>query len=209
MESGDPTKGTVEPNLFNQYELGVKVAQQVYSLFGTGFFNTVEIFDGDVGAVRETALLKTETFGVELDAGLSVDRFSANLILTYQNGEITESTDPSVVGNNIWRQPEFQTRLAASYDFRLSQNISASIYGAIRYVGERWNDRDNSFQLESYTKLDLGLDVSTLSGIVFRIYGDNLNDSDGLTEGDPRDPASKNGRPIFGRSFRFSVAVNF
>jgi len=202
-------KGTVEPNLFNQFEAGVKVDQQVYSLFATGFFNTVEIFDGDVGAVREAALLKTETFGVELDAGLSVDRFSANLIFTYQNGEITESTDPSVVGNNIWRQPEFQTRLSASYDFRLSQNISASIYGAIRYVGERWNDRDNSFQLESYTKLDLGLDIASSSGITFRIYGDNLNDSDGLTEGDPRDPASGNGRPIFGRSFRFSVAVNF
>ncbi|MCZ6702569.1 MAG: TonB-dependent receptor, partial [Ignavibacteria bacterium] len=162
-----------------------------------------------VGAVRETALLKTETFGVELDAGLSVDRFRANLILTYQNGEITESTDPTVVGNNIWRQPEFQTRLSAGYNFKLSENIFGSIYGAIRYVGERWNDRDNSFQLEAYSKLDLGLDVSTLGGLTFSLLGDNVTDSDGLTEGDPRDPSTSNGRPIFGRSIRFSVGVNF
>jgi len=210
LESGDATNGTVEPNLFNQFELGVKIDQEVYSLFITGFFNTVEIFDGDVGAVRESALLETRTFGVELDAGLSIDRFRVNLIGTYQNGEITESAKaPETVGNKIWRQPELQLRLAPSYDFQLSQNINVSIYGAIRYVGERWNDRDNSFQLESYSKLDLGVDVSTSGGITFNVSADNLNDSDGLTEGDPRDPASGNGRPIFGRSFRFSVAVNF
>jgi len=162
-----------------------------------------------VGAVRETALLKTETFGVELDAGLSVDRFRANLILTFQSGEITESTDSSVVGNKIWRQPEFQTRLSASYNFNLSGNIFGSIYGAIRYVGERWNDRDNSYQLEAYSKLDLGLDISTSSGLTFSLLGDNVTDSDGLTEGDPRDPTTSNGRPIFGRSIRFSVGVNF
>lgn len=210
VESGDVTNGTVEPNLFNQAELGVKISQEVYSLFITAFFNTVEIFDGDVGSTRATALLETRTFGLELDAGLSVDRFRVNLIGTYQNGEITESAKaPETVGNSIWRQPDLQLRLAPSYEIQLSNNVTATIYGAIRYVGERWNDRDNAFQLDSYSKLDLGLDISTSGGITFNISGDNLNDSDGLTEGDPRDPTSSNGRPIFGRSFRFSIGVNF
>jgi iron complex outermembrane receptor protein len=210
VESGDATNGTVEPNLFNQAELGVKIGQEVYSLFITGFFNTVEIFDGDVGSTRAAALLETRTFGVELDAGLILGGFRVNLIGTYQNGEITESAKaPETVGNKIWRQPEIQLRLAPGYNFKLSENIFGSIYGAIRYVGERWNDRDNSFQLDSYSKLDLGLDISTSGGLTFNLSGDNLNDSDGLTEGDPRDPSSSNGRPIFGRSFRFSVGVNF
>ncbi|MBU1680570.1 MAG: TonB-dependent receptor, partial [Bacteroidetes bacterium] len=105
--------------------------------------------------------------------------------------------------------PDLQLRLAPSYNFQLSNNIAASIYGALRYVGARWNDRTNLYQLDAYSKLDLGVDVSTSGGLTFNLSGDNLNDSEGLTEGDPRDPSSKNGRPILGRSVRFSVGVNF
>ncbi|GBD86553.1 ferrichrome-iron receptor precursor [bacterium BMS3Abin03] len=203
-------KGTVEPNLFNQFELGVKIEQKLYSLFITGFLNTVEIYDGDVGAARVAALLKTRSVGAEIDAGLSLGAFKVNLLGTFLNGEITGSEKaPETVGNKIWRQPKLQLRLAPSYNFQLSKNINAAIYGAIRYVGKRWNDRDNSYQLDSYSKLDIGLNVSTSGGLIFNISGNNLTDSHGLTEGDPRDPAAKNGRPILGRSINFSVGVNF
>ncbi|GBD87338.1 TonB-dependent Receptor Plug Domain protein [bacterium BMS3Abin03] len=203
-------KGTVEPNIFNQFELGVKIEQGLYSLFITGFLNTVEIYDGDIGATRIAALLKTRTVGAEVDAGLSLGSFKVNLIGTFLNGKITGSEKaPETVGNKIWRQPDVQLRLAPSYNFQLSKSVSAAIYGAIRYVGKRWNDRDNSYQLDSYSKLDLGLDVSTSGGLTFNLSGNNLTDSHGLTEGDPRDPTSKNGRPIFGRSIRFSIGVNF
>ena len=202
-------KGTLSPNLFNQYEAGVKIDHELYSLFITGFLNTVEVFDGDVGAARAAALLKTRTFGAEVDAGLSVHNFRVNLIGTFQSGEITKSSDQKAVGKKVWRQPDFQLRIAPSYDLQISKNIAASIYGAFRYVGKRWNDRDNSYQLDAYSKLDLGLNVSTSSGLTFNLSGDNLGDSDGLTEGDPRDPTSSNGRPIFGRSIRFSIGVDF
>ncbi len=170
----------------------------------------VEVFDGDVGATRAAALLKTRTFGAELDAGLSVQNFRVNLIGTFQNGEITEAAKaPETVGNKIWRQPDFQFRLAPSYNFAITQDVFAILYGAFRFVGKRWNDRDNSYQLDSYTKLDLGLDVSTSGGLTFNVSSDNVTDSEGLTEGDPRDPTSKNGRPILGRSIRFSVSQSF
>ena len=202
-------KGELDANIFNQFDLGVKIDREIYSLFITGFLNTVEVFDGDVGATRAAALLKTRTFGAEVDAALSVSGFRVNLIGTYQNGEITESSDPDAEGNKVWRQPDFQLRLAPSYDFQVTRGVSASIFGALRYIGERWNDRDNTYQLEAYTKLDLGVDVSTSGGLTFSVIGDNIGDSDGLTEGDPRDPTTQNGRPIFGRSVRFSVGVNF
>ncbi len=200
--------GTVKPNLFNQLEAGLKISKEHYSLFLTPFFNTVEIFDGDVGATRVAALLKTRTFGVEADAGFSVERFSLNVIATYQSGKITESAKaPETVNNKIWRQPDFQFRLGPRYTIPLGGSSTATLYGAFRYVGKRWNDRDNSYQLDAYTKLDLGVDVATSGGLTFNLSGDNITDSDGLTEGDPRDPASKNGRPILGRSVRFSVGI--
>jgi iron complex outermembrane recepter protein len=202
--------GTVKPNLFNQGEIGIKLDQELYSLFITGFINAVEVYDGDVGATRVSALLKTRTIGTEVDAGLYVGGFRVNLIGTFQSGEITSSDQaPETVGNKIWRQPDIQFRIAPSYDFPISSNVSGSVYGAFRYVGKRWDDRDNAYQLDAFTTLALGASVSTSSGITFEASADNLTDSHGLTEGDPRDPTAKNGRPILGRSFRFAVGVNF
>ena len=202
--------GSVKPNLFNQYELGIKVDQKLYSLFITGFLNTVEVYDGDVGAARVSALLKTRTIGTEIDGGLYVDAFRVNLIATIQSGKITQSDQaPETVGNKIWRQPDFQFRVAPGYDFPLTSTLNASVYGAFRYVGKRWDDRDNAFQLNSFSTLSLGVNVATTSGLGFNLSGDNLTDSHGLTEGDPRDPTASNGRPILGRSFRFSIQVGF
>ena len=170
----------------------------------------VQQFDGDVLSNRVNALLKTRTYGVEVDGGLKVEAFQLNGIATFEDGKITDSPlDPSVVGNKIWRQPSFQLRLAPSYDFALSNNVSASLYGSLRYVGKRWNDRTNAYQLDAFTKIDLGVSVATASGITFNVYGDNINNSHGLTEGDPRSSTAPNGRPILGRSVKFSVAVDF
>ncbi len=203
-------KGTVLPNLFNQYEVGLKFTHDVYSLFLTGFLNSVEITDGGVGSVWQAALLKTRTYGFEADAGLSIDNFRVKLIGTYQKGEITESIKaPEVVGNEIWRQPNVQLRVAPSYNFKLGNKLNALVYGAFRYVGSRWNDRGNTYQLDAFTKVDAGISLSTANGLTFNLRGDNLTDSEGLTEGDPRDPIAKNGRPILGRSFNFSISVDF
>lgn len=209
LESGTVQDGTLSSNLFNQYELGLKYQHDIFSLFLTGFLNTVELFDGGVGSTFAAALLKTRTFGAEVDGGLSINNFRVNLIGTYQNGEITESTDKTAEGNKIWRQPDFQARISPSYNFQLAQNLTAVLFGAFKYVGSRWNDRDNSYQLDSYTKLDFGLNIVTASGITFGASADNLTDSEGLTEGDPRDPLAKNGRPLLGRSFLFSISVDF
>ncbi len=35
-------EGTVDSSLFNQFELGVKIDNEIYSLFITGFLNAVE-----------------------------------------------------------------------------------------------------------------------------------------------------------------------
>ena len=209
LESGTLQNGTLASNLFNQYELGLKYQHDIFSLFLTGFYNTVELFDGGVGTSFEAALLKTRTYGLEIDGALSVNTFRVLLTGTLQTGEITESSDPTAVDHKIWRQPDIQGRIAPSYNFQLTPNLTAVLFGAFRYVGSRWNDRDNSYQLDSYTKLDLGINVVTASGITFGAIGDNLTDSEGLTEGDPRDPLAKNGRPLLGRSFQFFISVDF
>ena len=210
LKSGTLTDGTISSSLFNQYELGLKYEHEVFSLFLTGFLNTVEIYDGGVGSTFAAALLKTRTYGTEIDGGLSIDEFRVQLTGTLQSGEITAAEKaPESVGKKIWRQPSVQFRIAPSYNFPLSNNVQATLYGAARYAGARWNDRDNSYQLDPYTKIDFGVNVTTISGITFNVSGDNLTNSEGLTEGDPRDPLAKNGRPLLGRSIKFAIGVNF
>lgn len=63
--------GDLEANDFKQGEVGIKYDSGRFSLFATGFINRVEVFDSDVGSVREPARLETQTFGVELDGGFS------------------------------------------------------------------------------------------------------------------------------------------
>ncbi|MFZ0391543.1 MAG: TonB-dependent receptor [Calditrichia bacterium] len=202
--------GDLETNQFKQFEGGLKYASSLFSFFATGFFNDVDVFDSDIGSVRAPAQINTQTYGVELDGVVSYQDFSLRTVATLQKGEIKDASPEAedVIGNSIWRQPEWQVRVAPSYRLPLG-NFPATIYGAVRSVGERWDSRDNVFQLDGYTKIDAGLSFATPAGLSFGVHGDNLNDSEGLTEGDPRDPTAANGRPIFGRSFNFWVAYDF
>lgn len=63
--------------------------------------------------------------------------------------------------------------------------------------------------LEGYEKLDLGAIVTIDDRLSFQLVADNITDDDGLTEGDPRDPSSPNGRFILPRSIKFSVGYAF
>ncbi len=208
--SVDPDDASrVEADEFTQFEIGLKYDAGSYSLFATGFLNNVDVFDGDVGAVRDAAILNTETIGVELDGALLYRDFTLRAAVTLQSGEIKEAPlAPDVEGNSIWRQPDWQLRVAPSYNISLG-DFNATLYGALRSVGKRWDSRDNVFQLDSYTKIDAGAVISAPGGLAFHLHIDNLNDSDGLTEGDPRDPLAANGRPIFGRSLEFSISYDF
>ena len=87
--------------------------------------------------------------------------------------------------------------------------FDATFYVGATFVGDRFGDNANTVDLPGYEKIDLGVIVNTAGGLYFQIHGDNVNDSDGITEGDPRDPAAPNGRPIFGRSITFSLGYDF
>ena len=201
--------GNVEANTFTQYEFGVKYDAGWFSLFSTGFLNSVDVFDGDVGATRESALLKTQTMGVEIDGAVSLGSLGLRAVATYQKGEIKDAdVDPDVIGNSIWRQPDWQFRISPTYQLALG-NLDATLYGTIRGVGKRWDSRGNVFQLDGYTKIDVGAVISAPGGLSFGVHMDNVTDSEGLTEGDPRDPTAANGRPIFGRSIKLSVTQDF
>lgn len=196
-------------NVFSvdQLEGGVKLRGDVFSLYLTGFLNHNDSFDAVVGGVSNGAF-RTRAYGLELDGAVRYGGFNLGALMTLQHATVTAASNPAIVGNDVHRQPEFQMRLSPSYQFDLGP-AEVTVYGAASFVGKRWSELANTVRLGSYTKFDAGIEAKLDSGLFFRVSGDNLNDSHGLTEGDPRVSGSNNGRPILGRSFTFSIGYDF
>ena len=191
-----------------QLEGGVKYAGESLSLYATAFYNENDAFASTVGGTVPPTAFQTEAYGVELDGNLRFGQLLVSLIATLQSTEITDSTIASDIGNQVLRQPEWQARISPSYTWEAG-NFDATFYVGATLVGDRFGDNANTNKLDSYEKFDLGVLVDTGGGLFFQVHGDNVNDSDGLTESDPRIAAAPNGRPIFGRSVVFSVGYDF
>lgn len=191
-----------------QLEGGVKYSGDWLRLYGTVYYNKNDAFNSVVGSTVPASAFESRAIGVELDGAVFFGPFQTSFIATIQDAEIRESTTASDVGNKVLRQPDWQARISPSYTYE-GGNFDATLYGALTLVGERFGDNANTVVLPSYEKIDLGLLVNTQSGLFFQVHADNLNDSHGITEGDPRNPAAPNGRPILGRSVLFSIGYNF
>lgn len=191
-----------------QIEGGVKYTGDWLRLYGTLYRNTNDAFNSVVGSTVPASAFQTRALGVELEGAVFFGPFQTSFLATIQDAEITDSTTPTDVGNKVLRQPDWQARISPSYTLEAG-NFDATLYGAVTLVGERFGDNANTVVLPSYEKIDLGVLVNTQSGLFFQVHADNLNDSHGITEGDPRNPAAPNGRPILGRSVMFSVGYNF
>lgn len=190
-----------------QYELGFKMAEDNFSLYATGFYNEVE---GDTFVSRPGApaeILTNEAFGVELDMVYYADNgFSITLNATVQETEITAS--PTNVGNEAQRQPGWQLRLTPSYDFEVG-DMESTVYATVFAVDDRFGDNGNTVVLEGYEQVDVGLNMFLTEDLELQINLQNLTDEDGLTEGDPRNPTSPNGRFILPRNATVSLGYRF
>jgi len=204
----DIREGADNVNSVKQLEGGLKYANDWLDLYSTLFFNTNDSFSSTVGSSVAAAAFETESKGIEADAAMHFGELTVDVLLTWQNAEITKSTTASDKGNTVLRQPDFQARIAPSYSFNVG-DFEGTAYAALTLVGDRWGDNGNTVKLPSYQKLDLGVVLYHESGFFFQLHGDNVNDSDGITEGDPRNPSAPNGRPIFGTSWRLSVGYDF
>ena len=198
----------LEVNDIDQYELGLKYASESFDVFATAFFNTNDSFDSVVGGNTAGSAFETEAMGIEIDATASFGRFAVALSGVVQDTEVTESTNPLQVGKKVLRQPDFQFRIEPSYDFNVGE-LEGTLYAAATLIDDRFGDLENNVDLPSYEKYDVGVQIQAPSGIFLQLHADNISDSDGITEGDPRNPASPNGRPILGRSVKLSIGYDF
>lgn len=202
------------------YEGGIKLSTGIANLYATVFHNK---FDG----LATTTLINNvpvssnggaKATGVELEGALrptswfSITAAGTYLDATYRdfftgNGAIDNT------GNRVQRQPKWAWRVTPAIDVDVG-SLRPSLFATLQYTGDRFSDPENLQTLPNFYQLDAGISVTLNERVRLQVTGNNLTDEIGLTEGNPRIIGGQGtgailARPILGRSFRFSAAVEF
>ncbi|GER03361.1 TonB-dependent receptor [Iodidimonas nitroreducens] len=197
----------------DQYEVGLKASTDMVSVFATLFYNDFTGLPEQRFIDGENVVIISGSNAIGVEGEFVVRPFegmSLALTGTWQDAEFDGKSVND--GNRVQRQPKLQLRFTPSYDIALPWGF-ATLYGTFTHVGDRFSDSENQQVLEDYQKLDAGV-VMDVDNWTFQVTADNLTDSHGLTEGNPRVLGAQTGtaifaRPILGRSFRFSLSYNF
>jgi outer membrane receptor protein involved in Fe transport len=211
-----------------QYEAGIKATFGRSYLYVTGFYTEFNPLNASFVAFNPATGRNDQTVpffgkavvrGAEADGAWHLtDRFVVNASLTiqdpqYRNFVSATGADPSkVVGNQIIREPKVFGNVRPTYNFSVAGN-AVDVYGTYAYTGKRYVDFFMATELPAYHSIGAGVTV-THGDWQFQLTGDNLTNAKGLTEGNTRTDTLAGqgssvaiyGRPVFGRSGRFSVS---
>jgi outer membrane receptor protein involved in Fe transport len=215
-------------------EAGYKYSDQHWDVFATAFYTKYDnvgfsnyVFDANTGASTvQQGYASTKTYGLELEAAwYPLDWFDMQLTATVQNPEYEDLKYSELVngapvlrdfvGNQLIRVPKNSFRLVPGVNL-LDGALRLQL--AYEYEGERYVDTANSVRLPSYDVISASARYQIDPQWSLYAYADNIDNSQGLTEGNPRagelqsSDAGANtfiARPILGRSYRLAVMYKF
>lgn len=218
-----------------QIEGGYKQVGDNFSLFATLFFTKFEnveftntVVDPVTGSFTEQReFANTETTGIEFEGFWTpFDLFELSGTVTWQNAEFknfafNELQDGELVpvdfsGNQPIRIPEVALSVRPTLVF-LDGRLR--VYGEVQHYSDRFGDAANTIELPEYTVINAGATWFLFDeSMELTLAAHNLDNEVGLTEGNPRAGQFTSGdagnvfflaRPVFGRSFRASLAYRF
>jgi len=193
------------------YEGGWKFHNHAFDAGVTVFYDDV------IGAVYNdvdtpTVIAGSHTYGVEIDGRWTSD-FGLSILTNdvFEEPKTYDPIDPNYNGKQAERIPKYQFRITPDYQFKVGP-AKVSLYGTFMAIGSRYSDLGNTQALPAFQTVNAGIIVD-YGQFEFQVAGDNLANSHGLTEGDPRGVGDNDGlpasRPIFGRSADISLAWKF
>jgi outer membrane receptor protein involved in Fe transport len=118
-------------------------------------------------------------------------------------------------GNKLIRVPQASFRVVPGFNLRGDR---IRLQAPVEFEGKRYTDVANSQILPSYAKLDFDAQVKLTREISLFGVVDNVTNSLGLTEGNPRQGEIQSAaagqyiflaRPLLGRSFKVSLRYKF
>jgi outer membrane receptor protein involved in Fe transport len=220
--NGGDTGGTHKPTGLTLYEGGVRYNSALLNASVIGFRTEIndlsyQIINPDNQAQQTNALANSRTNGVQVDADIKpIDFFSLNVIGVYQDPKLTNLVFSSPIsgtydGNTPERTPK--KLLTVTPSFILPSGLG-EIYGRWKYVGKIFADAGNGIALPDYSVFSVGANFNLSSRIGINVSVDNLTDTKGFTEGNPRQGQTQSivggyfyGRAIYGRNALASITV--
>ncbi|MFT4032443.1 MAG: TonB-dependent receptor [Siphonobacter sp.] len=184
-------------------ETGYKVGTTKFSLFTSLVYarlnnisSSMLIPDTGGSFISVSTFASSRNLSAEIEATYTPKpNLNFRFVATFQNSKYThyEVTAPSTArsdlagkpfvwsGNKAERIPDALLELSGTYTYK-----KADFFASFRYIGKRWSSPSNIYQLGSYDELSAGVDYRLIKGIGLRVWGDNLLNSRGLTEGNVR-----------------------
>ncbi len=213
-----------DPENIIQSEVGAKFGFEKFAGNVGAYYVTLDdrravdfVNDGSGGLVEEVRLQSTQTIGIEANASYYLSKsFNVFGNITYQDHQFTKVEGaPDQEGNMLRRQPNMMGMLGIAFD---NKKIDASITD--NFIGKRFANDANTVELEAYDimRLDAGYTASLGQSQSLRLGVSvfNLLDSQGITEGSPRQGNSQIGggeffvgRPILPRRLFIRATFNF
>ncbi|MDO1529831.1 TonB-dependent receptor [Fulvimonas sp. R45] len=216
-------------------EVGYKFSNRWLDLYATAFYTKYDdvgfsnyVFDPNNNtSVAQTGYASTKTKGLELETTwFPTDWFDVQLTATYQDPkyEGLRYTDKDAsggpvlrnyTGNQLIRVPKMSYRVVPGLNL-LDGRLRLQL--AYEHEGQRYVDTANSVKLPAYDVLSASARYDVLTNLSLFLYADNMTNSLGLTEGNPRagELASSDvgantfiARPILGRAYRAAVMYRF
>lgn len=208
----------LENTFVNQLELGYKYANSFLSVNANLFhmnLKNVAFTDILADGTSENKFADVNNLGLEVETNLRYSIARLNFNFTVQNPEYDNFTGQNADGstfnfngNTARRIPKFFCVIRPEVD--ITKRLSG--YVQYSYFDKKYTNQDNEQVLPAFKEVGVGLSY-VVNNLRFAVDGTNLFNEIGLTEGNPRQSTSDTdvflARPILGRAFRFSVAINF
>lgn len=219
-------QGGDEPTKITFEELGVRYKQKGFAtgltLFHTIFnnFNYSRRFEGDNDDTKVHGGIAVT--GLEFDVLWRPVRF-AQIAATgvYQKSKVSydSATGPSAakvdiatLGGKPERSPEINATITPSV---FLPGNKGEVYASFHQVGKRFADSGNSIILPSYHTVDIGGRYQISPALSFNVSMQNVTNTIGLTEGNPRSSFTElagnyfYARSILGRNVQASLTASF
>lgn len=148
-----------EPTTGEQVEVGVKYQPASGNLLLTAAAyeikqNNVAVIDPDyVSYTIQQGQYRSR--GVELEGRWNIARnVSVYGAYAYIDSEVTQTTDPAMLGKQIPLQPEHSASLGGDFTFTTGALSGLGFGAGVRYVGDHYGDAANAWQAPSHTLFD-------------------------------------------------------
>jgi outer membrane receptor protein involved in Fe transport len=215
-------------------EVGYKFSNRWVDFYATAFYTKYDnvgfsnyVFDANTGAsTNQQGYASTKTRGLELEGTwFPSDFFDVQVTGTYQDPKYQNlrytqlvAGEPVLldyVDNQLIRVPKVSYRIVPGVNL-LDGRLRLQL--AYEYEGKRYVDTANSVVLPSYKVLSASARYEVNQDWSVFFYADNITNSLGLTEGNPRagelssaDAGASTfiARPVLGRSFRLAAMYRF